>query len=87
MRYIDEGIPLDCTTAWLDMARWLGHWQLRGYGTWSVEETVTGQLIGRAGLFHPYGCTDAAVNWIIADTHWGQDWQQRSPGRVGLRWA
>jgi hypothetical protein len=33
-----------------DMIR---HWELRGYGHWSVIEKVTGQVIGCVAVYHP----------------------------------
>lgn len=33
------------------MLRYVGHWTLRGFGTWAVEEKATGQVIGEVGLF------------------------------------
>jgi RimJ/RimL family protein N-acetyltransferase len=49
----------------LHLATLLGHWDLRGYGVWAVEDAATGELIGRAGLLHPEGWPDAELNWII----------------------
>jgi ribosomal-protein-alanine N-acetyltransferase len=65
MKAIGDGKPLDRVAAWLHLATLLGHWDLRGYGVWAVEDAVTGELIGRAGLFHPEGWPDAELNWII----------------------
>ena len=31
-------------------AAMLGHWLLRGFGLWAVEERATGALVGRVGL-------------------------------------
>jgi hypothetical protein len=38
MRYIGNGQTLSRFEAWRNMAMMLGHWQLRGYGMWAVEE-------------------------------------------------
>ncbi len=47
MRYIRIG-ALSRTDAWWQMARYMGHWQLRGYGLWAVVERSTNRLIGGA---------------------------------------
>jgi ribosomal-protein-alanine N-acetyltransferase len=65
VKYIGDGMPLDRVAAWLHLAMLLGHWDLRGYGVWAVEDAATGELIGRAGLLHPEGWPDAELNWII----------------------
>lgn len=33
------------------LLRYVGHWQLRGFGTWGIEEKASGRLIGEVGLF------------------------------------
>jgi hypothetical protein len=38
MRYIGDGQPLARPMAWRNPAMTLGHWTLRGYGPWAVEE-------------------------------------------------
>jgi hypothetical protein len=35
--------------AWRQMAMFVGHWSLRGFGVWAVEERATGAFIGRMG--------------------------------------
>ena len=37
--------------SWRIMASYLGHWQLKGYGYYAVEEKSTGSFIGCAGLW------------------------------------
>lgn len=66
MQHFGHGRPLDTVEAWLELAALIGHWQLRGYGVWAVEEAATGVFIGRAGLFHPLGWPQPELNWIVA---------------------
>ena len=49
MRYLGGGYPLSRDESWRNMALVLGHWQLRGFGLWAVEERATGLLAGRVG--------------------------------------
>src|SRR6185503_12193570 len=37
------------TDSWNHMASIIGHWHLRGYGMWAVEELATRRLVGRVG--------------------------------------
>ncbi len=53
MRYIGNGQPLSRAESWRNMAMMLGHWQLRGYGMWAVEERQSGMMIGRIGCWQP----------------------------------
>jgi RimJ/RimL family protein N-acetyltransferase len=49
--------------AWRRMAAYAGHWTLRGYGFWAVEEKSTNQFVGYAGLWFPEGWPEPEVGW------------------------
>src|SRR5262245_7177542 len=55
MRHLGDGEPMSREEAWRHMAMVLGHWQLRGYGLWAVEERASGEMIGRIGCYNPEG--------------------------------
>ena len=65
MRYIGQGRPLDRTDAWLHLAMLIGHWQMRGYGVWMLEDPADGSFVGRVGLFHPAGWDEPELSWMI----------------------
>jgi len=71
MRYIGAGGPVDVDTAWRQMALFLGHWTLRGYGMWAIEHLASGRLIGRAGLHNPHGWPGCEIGWVLAREAWG----------------
>jgi RimJ/RimL family protein N-acetyltransferase len=54
---------------WRRIAFNLGHWQLRGFGTWALEEKTTGTFAGYAGLWFPHGWGDVEVGYGIAPEH------------------
>ncbi len=70
-RHIGDGTPADRATTWRALAGTLGHWQLRGYGTWALIEQATGRLIGRAGLYNPEGWPGLEAGWLLARDRWG----------------
>jgi RimJ/RimL family protein N-acetyltransferase len=72
MRFVGEGRPLSRTDAWRHVAIFLGTWQLRGYGTWAVEDKASGQLIGRVGYIHPEGWPGIELSWTLARPFWGR---------------
>jgi RimJ/RimL family protein N-acetyltransferase len=72
MRYLGEGKPLTGPESWRQMAMILGHWRLRGYGLWAVEERATGRLLGRIGLFNPEGWPALELGWALGREHWGK---------------
>lgn len=54
------------------MAMLAGHWLLRGFGSWAVEERATGELAGRLGLHYPEGWPDRELGWALARRFWGR---------------
>ena len=71
MRYIRAG-ALTRVDAWWQMARYMGHWQLRGYGLWAVIERATGRLIGHIGFLNPEGGRGFELGWALARDSWGK---------------
>lgn len=71
MRYIHAG-PLSPVGAWWQIARYLGHWQLRGYGMWAVIERDTNRLIGHLGFLDPEGGEGFELGWALARDAWGK---------------
>lgn len=69
--------------AWRNMVYLLGHWQMRGYGLWAVEEKATGRLVGRAGLYFPEGWPGLEVGWLLARDAWGHGYATEA-GRAAL---
>lgn len=61
------GGPLTREMAWRGLATHLGHWALRGYGFWAVEEKATGAFCGHVGLWHPEGWYEPEVGWVMMD--------------------
>jgi RimJ/RimL family protein N-acetyltransferase len=72
MRYLGDGKALSRWDAWRQMAMILGHWPLRGYGLWAVEERATGALIGRVGFFEPEGWPGFELGWMLRRASWGR---------------
>ncbi len=72
MRYVGERGTLSREDAWDEMAALAGHWHLRGYGMWAVEERETGSFVGRVGLHYPEGWPDHEVAWALARPFWGK---------------
>src|ERR1700731_1405449 len=71
MKYLGDGKPKGRAEAWLMMASYLGHWELRGFGLWAVEERATGEFIGRIGLLNPEGWPGLEVAWTLVRERWG----------------
>lgn len=86
-RYItQEGKALSRPIAWRSMAQMAGHWALRGFGMWVVEENETKQPIGFVGTHCPEGWPDTEVGWAIAKPHWGKGYATEA-ARASLVYA
>jgi RimJ/RimL family protein N-acetyltransferase len=72
--------------AWRQMAMYLGHWQLRGYGQWAIERKVDGRFLGRAGLWFPDGWPELEVGWTLARDAWGEGYATEA-GRAAMDWG
>ena len=82
MRFLVDGRPLDRFEAWRSMAMILGHWQLRGYGPWAVEERATGNLIGRIGFFYPEGWPGFELGWVLGRESWSKGYASEGARRA-----
>ena len=71
MRHIRAG-ALSRNDAWWQLARYMGHWQLRGYGLWAVAERATGQLVGHIGFLNAEGGHGFEMGWALARNAWGK---------------
>ena len=71
-RFLADGAPLSRDDAWRQMAMILGHWMLRGFGLWAVEERATGTLLGRIGCHEPEGWPGFEVAYTLGRPYWGR---------------
>jgi RimJ/RimL family protein N-acetyltransferase len=70
MKYLG-GATMNRSEAWRSMATVLGHWKLRGFGLWAVEEREHGVVVGRVGCWRPEGWPGLEIAWTLRRTSWG----------------
>jgi RimJ/RimL family protein N-acetyltransferase len=85
MRFLG-GKTLTPGEAWRHMAFLIGHWHLRGYSHWAVEEKATGSMIGRLGFLNPAGWPGFEIGWTLARESWGKGYATEGARRA-LRYA
>ncbi|HEX6966312.1 MAG TPA: GNAT family N-acetyltransferase [Gemmatimonadaceae bacterium] len=85
-RYLGAGHPLNRADAWRQMAMFVGHWALRGFGLWAVEERATGRFIGRIGCNEPEGFPAFEIAYTLAPEAWGKGYA-REGAAAALRYA
>ena len=67
-----DGKPRAYGDEWRAAVMLIGHWQIRGFGFFSVEEKETGDWVGRVGPWQPGGWPGLECGWSIASGHWGK---------------
>jgi RimJ/RimL family protein N-acetyltransferase len=59
------GGPMTEGLAWRAFATILGHWLIRGYGAFVLEEKATGRAVGKAGPWYPAGWPEPELGWAL----------------------
>lgn len=60
------GGPLTRFDAWRNILMVCGHWMVRGYGYWTIEEAETGRVVGRIGVHnHEEKWPEPELGWQI----------------------
>jgi RimJ/RimL family protein N-acetyltransferase len=86
MRAVGRPAGLNEWEAWDDLSRLAGHWALRGFGQWALEERESGELVGRAGLICPADWPDLEVGWLVRSDRRGRGYATEA-GAAAMRWA
>lgn len=71
VRYVGDRRVPTLQETWRAVAGWLGHWTLRDYGQWAVEERAGGRFIGRAGIINPVDWPGPEVGYLLGRDWWG----------------
>jgi RimJ/RimL family protein N-acetyltransferase len=85
------GKPFNREDCWNRLLRYVGHWQLLGYGLWAVTMADADVHIGDVGFLHgertgvePFGCPEAA--WSFHPEAQGQGYASEAVA-CALAWA
>ncbi len=72
MRYLPGGEPHSRNdSAWV-INYFMRHADLHGFGIWAVEDKLSGELIGHAGLEHVPGASEVEIAYTLAQAYWGR---------------
>jgi RimJ/RimL family protein N-acetyltransferase len=81
MRFLG-GKPFTRAESWRHIATMLGHWQLRGYGMFALEEQSSGRLLGRIGFNNPEGWLGFELGWTLGRAYWGRGFATEAASRA-----
>ena len=87
------GGRVDAMTAWSKLCSLIGHWNLRGFGRWVVEERQSGAYCGHVGCHQPHGWPDREIAWSVTSGAQGRGiayqaaFAARAYAFETLRWA
>ncbi|NDU99660.1 GNAT family N-acetyltransferase [Pseudoroseicyclus tamaricis] len=59
------GGPVSLGAAWRALAAEIGHWDMRGYGMWTVTLRDSDAPIGMVGPWYPEDWPETEVGWMI----------------------
>jgi len=68
--------------AWRRMAVLVGHWTLRGFGYWALEEKQTSAFVGISGLWCPRGWPEREAAYSLLGAHHGKGYATEAVARV-----
>ncbi len=66
------GGPCNREEAWRKFAAYPGHWALRGFGPWALEEKASGEYVGLAGCWYPEAWPEPELTWALLPAHHGK---------------
>lgn len=76
------GGPCQRDDAWRKFAVYSGHWALRGYGPWALEDKASGAYVGLAGLWFPEGWVEPEITWALVPGHHGKGYATEAAQRA-----
>ena len=76
------GGPCDRVDAWRKFAVYSGHWALRGYGPWALEDKASGVYVGLAGLWFPEGWIEPEITWALVPGQHGKGYATEAAQRA-----
>jgi len=69
---------------WRSMSAMIGHWHLRGYGPYAIEEKETGTVLGISGFWYPIEWPSPEIKWALAPEYWGKGFASEAARAVQI---
>lgn len=84
------GVPFGDEDVWARLLKYIGHWEVLGYGMWIVRDKA-GAFVGEVGLFDLHRAIVPAISvpevgWVLARAAHGKGYATEAVHRI-LVWA
>lgn len=82
--YADEtnakyvGGQKDLDEAWRHFALHIGHWNLKGFGYWAVDEKASGNFVGCVGLWQSAGWPELELGYWLLNEYQGKGYAREA---------
>lgn len=83
MRYT-AGRALADWEVWRQVATMIGHWEIRGFGPYAMEELSTGKVLGPVGMWYPLEWPEPEIKWGLSKNYWGKGFAKEAANAVRL---
>jgi RimJ/RimL family protein N-acetyltransferase len=86
LRYFPPGDLPSIDKVRAGILRWLNHWHRLGIGLWAVEESSSGELLGRCGFQVLDLTSETEIDFLLAPSSWGQGYATEA-ARAALQYG
>jgi RimJ/RimL family protein N-acetyltransferase len=76
------GGPMTSHDAWRRIAAFIGHWHLRGFGPFALEEKATRRWVGWCALWRPPEFPEIELGWTLREAARGRGFVDEAARRV-----
>lgn len=63
---------------WRALCSMIGHWELRRYGPYAIEEKASDRVIGICGFWFPNDWPEPEIKWALAPAYWGKGYAKEA---------
>ena len=86
VRFIGDRRVPTLQESWRAVAGWIGHWAMRGYGQWAIEERSSERFVGRAGIINPAEWPGPEVGYLLGRNWWGRGYATEAAS-AAMNWG